>query len=41
MAETNGLKRITINCITFGDKNEMLFMKKLAKQNGGRHVHVE
>ena len=41
VGEINGLKRITINCITFGDKNELLFLKKLAKQNGGRHIHVE
>ncbi|MHC4852066.1 MAG: hypothetical protein ACYTF5_08615 [Planctomycetota bacterium] len=41
VAETNRLRRITINAITFGDKNEMLFMGKLAKENGGRHIHVE
>jgi len=39
--ETNALRRITINCVTFGDKNETEFLKKLAEENGGRHVHVQ
>lgn len=39
--ETNSLRRITINCVTFGDKNETEFLKKLAEENGGRHVHIE
>lgn len=39
--ETNRLRRITINCVTFGDKNETEFLKKLAEENGGRHVHIE
>ncbi len=39
--EVNGLRRITINCVTFGDKNETEFLKKLAEENGGRHVHIE
>jgi hypothetical protein len=38
--ETNGLRRITINCVTFGDKNETEFLRKLAEENGGRHVHI-
>lgn len=39
--ETNGLKRLTINTITFGHLNQLIFLKKLAAQNGGRHVHIE
>ncbi len=39
--EANGLRRIVINCITFGDQNETEFLRKLAEENGGRHVHVE
>lgn len=39
--ETNKLRRLTINTITFGQLNEVEFLEKLAKQNGGRHVHVE
>ncbi|MEZ5966952.1 MAG: HEAT repeat domain-containing protein [Planctomycetota bacterium] len=39
--ETNALRRITINCVTFGDKNETEFLAKLAEENGGRHVHIE
>ena len=39
--ETNRLKRLTINCITFGDKNDTDFLRLLAEENGGRHVHVE
>ena len=37
----NALKRLTLNTITFGDKNEMVFLKRLAEENGGRHIHVE
>jgi len=39
--ETNRLRRLTINCITFGDQNETEFLKKLAEENGGRHMHVD
>jgi len=39
--EVNRLRRITINAITFGNTNQMRFLGKLAKQNGGRHIHVE
>ena len=39
--ETNRLKRLTINCITFGEKNDTDFLRLLAEENGGRHVHVE
>ena len=39
--ESNGLRRIVINCVTFGDQNETVFLKKLAEENGGRHVHVD
>ena len=39
--ETNRLKRLSINCITFGDKNDTDFLRLLAEENGGRHVHVD
>ena len=39
--ETNALRRLTINTITFGFLNEMIFLKKLALENGGRHMHVD
>lgn len=39
--ETNRLKRLVINCITFGDKNDTDFLRLLAEENSGRHVHVE
>ncbi len=39
--EQNQLRKITINCITFGDQNDTSFLKPLAEENGGRHVHVE
>lgn len=38
---TNGLRRITIHCVTFGDKNATDFLRLLAEENGGRHIHVE
>lgn len=39
--ETNGLKRLSINTITFGDLNQLVFLKKLALQNNGRHIHID
>lgn len=39
--EANALKRLTLHTVTFGDKNEMEFLRRLAEQNGGRHIHVE
>jgi Mg-chelatase subunit ChlD len=39
--ETNRLRRIAINCITFGDKNDTDFLGPLATENGGRHIHVD
>ena len=39
--ETNNLRKIAIHCITFGDSNDTDFLRLLAKENGGRHVHVE
>ncbi len=39
--ETNRLRRIAINCITFGDKNDTDFLRPMAEENGGRHVHIE
>ncbi|MBL8755976.1 MAG: HEAT repeat domain-containing protein [Planctomycetes bacterium] len=39
--ETNGLRRIAIHCITFGDKNDTDFLAAMAAENGGRHIHVE
>lgn len=39
--EQNQLRKITIHCITFGDKNDTDFLRPLAEENGGRHLHVE
>jgi len=39
--EANQLRKFTINCITFGDKNDTDFLEPMAKENGGRHIHVE
>jgi hypothetical protein len=39
--ETNALRRITIHCVTFGDKNDTDFLRLMAEENGGRHIHVE
>jgi hypothetical protein len=39
--ETNNLRRITIHCITFGDQNDTDFLGGMARENGGRHIHVE
>ena len=39
--ERNALTRLTIHTITFGILNQMIFLKKLASENGGRHVHIE
>ncbi len=39
--ETNGLRKITIHCVTFGEKNATDFLRLLAEENGGRHIHVE
>lgn len=39
--DANGLRKLTIHTVTFGDKNETSFLGKLAEQNGGRHIHVD
>jgi hypothetical protein len=39
--QANNLRKIAINCVTFGDKNDTDFLKPMAEENGGRHVHVE
>jgi hypothetical protein len=39
--EVNGLRRIAIHCVTFGDQNDTDFLGTLAEENGGRHVHVQ
>src|SRR5690606_14316793 len=39
--EANRLKRLTIHCVTFGEKNDTDFLRLLAEENGGRHIHVE
>lgn len=39
--QTNALRRLTLHTVTFGDQNEMRFLKRLAEENGGRHIHVE
>ena len=39
--ESNSLRKIAIHCITFGDQNDTAFLKPLAEENGGRHIHVQ
>ena len=39
--EANSLKRLTIHAVTFGDKNDTDFLRLLAEENGGRHMHVQ
>lgn len=39
--EQNALRKIAINCITFGDQNDTAFLEPLAAENGGRYIHVE
>jgi hypothetical protein len=39
--ESNRLKKLTIHTVTFGDLNETRFLKTLAEENGGRHIHIE
>jgi len=39
--EANQLRKVAINCITFGDKNDTDFLRGMAQENGGRHIHVE
>ena len=39
--EANQLRKVAINCITFGDKNDTDFLRGMAEENGGRHIHVD
>jgi hypothetical protein len=39
--EVNGLRKIAIHCVTFGNQNDVDFLRPLAEENGGRHVHVQ
>lgn len=39
--ETNNLRKITINCITMGQQNDTEFLRLMAEENGGRHIHIE
>ena len=39
--EANNLRKIAIHCITFGDRNDTDFLRPMAEENGGRHIHVE
>ncbi len=39
--EANQLRKIAIHCITFGDQNDTSFLKPMAEENGGRHIHIE
>jgi hypothetical protein len=39
--ESNRLKRLTIHCVTFGAQNDTDFLRLLAEENGGRHIHVD
>ena len=39
--QANLLKRLTIHTITFGNENDTVFLRTLAEENGGRHIHVE
>jgi len=39
--EANQLRKLTIHCITLGDKNDTDFLGLMATENGGRHIHIE
>ncbi|MCA8950902.1 MAG: HEAT repeat domain-containing protein [Planctomycetes bacterium] len=39
--EANNLRKITINCITMGQQNDTEFLREMAEENGGRHIHIE
>lgn len=39
--EVNGLRKIAIHCVTFGDQNDTDFLRPLAEENGGRHIHID
>ncbi|MBL8725002.1 MAG: HEAT repeat domain-containing protein [Planctomycetes bacterium] len=39
--EANNLRKVSIHCITFGDKNDTDFLRPMAEENGGRHIHIE
>lgn len=39
--EANQLRKIAIHCVTFGNQNDTAFLKPLAEENGGRHIHVQ
>ncbi|MCY2957716.1 MAG: HEAT repeat domain-containing protein [Planctomycetota bacterium] len=39
--EANRLRKITLHCITFGNKNDTDFLGPLAEENGGRHIHID
>ncbi len=41
VTEANRLRKLNIHTVTFGDKNATEFLARLAKANGGRHIHVE
>ncbi|MCC6672114.1 MAG: VWA domain-containing protein [Planctomycetes bacterium] len=41
VSEANRLRKIVVNTITFGEKNDTEFLKKMAEDNGGRHIHIE
>jgi len=39
--EQNQLRKIAIHCITFGDRNDTDFLRPMAEENGGRHIHID
>jgi Mg-chelatase subunit ChlD len=39
--ESNQLRKVAIHCITFGSQNDTDFLRPLAEENGGRHIHVQ
>lgn len=39
--EANQLRKVAIHCITMGDKNDTDFLRPMAEENGGRHIHIE
>jgi hypothetical protein len=39
--EANKLRKLAIHCVTFGEKNDTDFLRLLAEENGGRHIHIE
>lgn len=39
--EANGLRKLSIHAVTFGELNDVEFLRHLAEENNGRHIHVK